>query len=154
MKEATIRAVALVLGFVFLLLGILGLLLPVVPGTIFLILAALAFSRGSKRLYRWLMEHPVLGPPIREYVRHGVIHRHEKRVILISIAVTLVVVAALGAFFGVPLWVIALEALVLALITAFVATRPEEVPSAKDGLTPKGEKPADGAVSPPGREAP
>ena len=154
MREATIRAVALALGFVFLLLGIVGVIMPVMPGTIFLILAAFAFSRGSKRLYHWLMEHPVLGPPIRDYVRHGVIRRNEKRVILISIAATLVIVATLGVLFGVPLWVVVLEALVLALVMAFVAARPEEVPREQGHLAPADETPADGAVTRPGREAP
>jgi len=52
-------------GTVFLGIGIAGIVLPVMPGTVFLFLASLCYVRGSKRLHAWLMGHPVLGRQVR-----------------------------------------------------------------------------------------
>lgn len=52
-------------GTVFLAIGIAGVILPMLPGTIFLFAASACFLRGSERLHRWLNHHPVLGHHIR-----------------------------------------------------------------------------------------
>jgi uncharacterized membrane protein YbaN (DUF454 family) len=52
-------------GTVFLGIGIAGVILPVMPGTVFLFLASLCYVRGSKRLHDWLMNHPVLGRQVK-----------------------------------------------------------------------------------------
>lgn len=56
-----------ILGLIALSLGILGIFLPVLPTTPFLLLAAALFSRSSYRLYDWLMNHPQLGPYIYNF---------------------------------------------------------------------------------------
>lgn len=52
-------------GTVFLAIGIAGVILPLMPGTVFLLLASFCYLRGSKRLHDWLMGHPVLGRQVR-----------------------------------------------------------------------------------------
>ena len=52
-------------GIVFVGLGVAGIILPMMPGTIFLFLASLCFLRGSQRLHDWLVNHRVLGPHVR-----------------------------------------------------------------------------------------
>jgi len=54
-------------GHIFLGLGVLGYALPILPGTPLLLCSAACYLRGSEHLYRWLLEHPVLGPPVRNY---------------------------------------------------------------------------------------
>ena len=55
------------IGFVFLSLGIAGYILPVLPGTVFLLLAAWFFFKSNARMYHWVMEHPSFGPTLRAY---------------------------------------------------------------------------------------
>lgn len=55
------------LGFLFLGLGAIGVVLPLVPTTPFLLLSAFFFSRSSERWHRYLMEHRVFGQYLRNY---------------------------------------------------------------------------------------
>lgn len=52
-------------GTIFLAIGVAGVILPMLPGTVFLLLASACYLRGSKRLHDWLMGHPVLGRQVR-----------------------------------------------------------------------------------------
>lgn len=56
------------LGLLSLGLGILGIFLPVLPTTPLLLLAAALFLRSNKALYDWLLNHPKLGPYIRNFM--------------------------------------------------------------------------------------
>lgn len=62
-----------ILGLVSLGLGILGIFLPVLPTTPLLLLAAALFLRSNMKLYDWLLNHPKLGPYIRNFMEHKAI---------------------------------------------------------------------------------
>ena len=64
----TIRYLLLALGWLSVALGVIGIFVPVLPTTPFLLLAAACFVRSSKRFYIWLVTHPRLGPWIRDYL--------------------------------------------------------------------------------------
>lgn len=57
-------------GIVALALGLLGVLLPGLPTTPFILLAAACFSRASPTLHRWLLANRHLGPLVRDWERH------------------------------------------------------------------------------------
>lgn len=71
--NGTKRTVYFVLGWVMVALGFIGALLPVMPTTIFLIIAAWCFGRSSPRFEKWLLEHPVFGPTLVKWREHGAI---------------------------------------------------------------------------------
>ena len=60
-------------GWISLGLGILGMFLPILPTTPFVLLAAFCFSKGSPRLHRWMLASPLFGPVIRDWQDGGVI---------------------------------------------------------------------------------
>lgn len=62
-----VRLAFAALGTLFLLLGIIGVFLPVLPTTPFLLLATACYARSSRRFYNWLMNHPAFGPLIVEW---------------------------------------------------------------------------------------
>jgi hypothetical protein len=61
------RAALVAIGTVALVLGLAGLVLPLLPTTPFLLVAAACYARGSRRLHDWLMRDRILGTSIRDY---------------------------------------------------------------------------------------
>jgi hypothetical protein len=55
------------IGTISLLLGIIGIILPVLPTTPFILFSAWCYFRGSRRFHDWLINHPYLGPIVAEY---------------------------------------------------------------------------------------
>src|SRR6185436_16514699 len=80
-------------GVVLVGVGIAGYFLPVLPGTIWLILAAACFARSSPRLEAWLINHPKWGPSIRAWRENGAIPRRIKLIAIGSMAVSFAVLA-------------------------------------------------------------
>ncbi len=72
------KRVFIALGFLSLFLGFVGIFLPVLPTTPFVLLAAFLFSKGSERWHRWLLDNPTFGPMIRDWEDGGVIRLRAK----------------------------------------------------------------------------
>ena len=75
MIHVSARFVLIAAGWISLALGLIGILLPVLPTTPFVILAAFLFSKGSPRLHGWLVSRPYLGRLVLDWERHGVIRK-------------------------------------------------------------------------------
>ena len=84
------------LGWLAFATGIVGIVLPLLPTTPFMLLAAALFARSSPRFHGWLLAHPWFGPPILDWQQYRGIRRHARRraiiCILISFSVSLLVV--------------------------------------------------------------
>ena len=101
-------------------LGLAGVVLPLLPTTPFMILAAACFARSSPRLHDWLWHHRIFGPAIRDWHQYGAIPPVAKRASI----------AAMALAFGLSLWlglrweVVLLQGLVLTIMGTWIATRP------------------------------
>jgi uncharacterized membrane protein YbaN (DUF454 family) len=116
----TLRPVYFVAGWVLTAIGIAGVILPLLPGTVFLILAAACFARSSQRFENWLLTHPKLGPGVVAWRERGAIPLRAKIIAIsaMSLSFALIVISHAP---PVALWV---SGLCLAGSALFVGTRP------------------------------
>ena len=101
-------------------IGAVGVVLPLLPTTPFLLIAAFAFARSSTRLNSWLREHRSFGPLINNWHRDGSIDRKVQRIAIIVILMTPVITW----LFGATLWIIVCQIVVLSAAAVFILTRP------------------------------
>ncbi|WP_354685675.1 YbaN family protein [Cupriavidus necator] len=119
-RQRALRAIWVALGGVCLLLGVIGIFLPVLPTTPFVLLAAACFARGSRRFHEWLLGHPRFGPLVSDWQRHRSIPFRAKCLALsmmwVSMGATawlmrerpLVSAAMLACAVGVSVWMVRL----------------------------------------------
>lgn len=110
-----------VLGIVSVGAAAAGVVLPLVPATPFLLLAAFAFARGSPRLEAWLLGHPRFGKLIMDWRAEGAIGRGSKTAALTTMAATPGVTWAIGG----GATVLTIQVVVLSLVALFILSRPE-----------------------------
>ena len=108
-----------VVGFTGLGLAVVGTVLPIMPTVPFLIVAAYGFNRSSPRFHAWIMNHPIFGPQIREWLEHRAIDPRVKAFVVASMAVGLCV-----SFFLLPRGWWLVQVAVLTLVGAYIVTRP------------------------------
>ena len=96
-----VRSGLIVAGFLCIFLGILGIFLPVLPTTPFLLLAAVCFMRSSPRFYHWLLNNRWFGEYIRSYREgRGVSLAHK----ITSISLLWLTIGASACFFVQQVW--------------------------------------------------
>lgn len=119
-------------GFLLVGLGGVGMLLPVMPTTVFFIGAAACFARSSPRFERWVLNLPHIGPLVRDY-RSGLGMPRRAKIIAIS---TIAVVITLSSI-AIPSWPGRIAAYGIALIGIwFIALR---VPTRERVLAERGQ---------------
>ena len=116
-----LRTVVFVLAWFFLAVGIGGLFVPLVPGTLFLILAGACFTHSSPRFEAWLLDHPRFGPPVRQWRATGAIPRKAKVFACISLAVSWLILLATDT----SPFVVLICFAVFILVAVYVGTRPD-----------------------------
>ena len=120
-----VRTGYLLLGHLSVAAGVVGLLLPLVPTTPFVLLAALCYSRGSNRFHRWIHRHRLFGRMLRDWQDGGAIAPPAKVGACLGFAASVVLAwLRLG-----PSWGVA-AVLVAAAGIAFILSRPSRSPVA------------------------
>lgn len=115
------RALWLTLAGICLVLGVVGLLLPVMPTTPFILLAAFAAARGSARLHAWLHNHPQFGPALRDWEREGAVSRRAKLVATIAMSCSTVVLFLISPRW----WIAAVVSTAMLAVAVWLWFRPE-----------------------------
>ena len=82
------RPVLFVLGWGFLGLGAVGIVVPGLPTVPFMLIALWAFARSSRRFHDWLYGHPVFGPPLQNWHEHRVIPMKAKVLAVLTMAIS------------------------------------------------------------------
>ena len=116
------RPLLTALGLLLTAIGAVGLVLPLLPTTPFLLLAGFCFSRSSPRLHRWLLASPALGPLIGDWEQHRAIRGRAKWLC------SVLLVGATGWPIGtgrVPSAVVPVVALTVIGVLSFIWTRPD-----------------------------
>ena len=111
----------LLLAYAALGLGIVGIFLPGLPTTPFVLLAAYAAARGSDRLHAWMLGHRLYGPMIRDWQATGSVSRRAKQWAIGSMAVCAVIF-----FLTAPKWwMAAIGTGIMAVVGTWLWLRPE-----------------------------
>ncbi len=100
-------------------MGGLGVALPLLPATPFILLAAFCFARSSPAIHDWLLRHPTFGPVIRDWREHRAISRKSKVAGVVAMALSL----GISIVLGVELLLVGVQAIVLSGAASFVLTR-------------------------------
>lgn len=90
-KNPMKRYLLIVAGTIALGLGFLGVFMPLLPTTPFLLITAYCYMRSSSRLYHWLIEHQIFGAYIYNYITYRAVRKSTKKGILIFLWITLAV---------------------------------------------------------------
>lgn len=115
------RILTLAAAWLFVAVGIVGVFLPLLPTTPFMILAAALFARSSPRFERWLIEHPRYGQPLIDWRREGAISKRAKIASVSLMAVSYAIVWLVG---PPQIWLKLVIGVILVSCAAFVLTRP------------------------------
>lgn len=110
-----------VIGWLSLLLGVIGIVLPLLPTTPFVLLAAFCFSKSSKRFHLWLLNHKLFGAMVMDWEQHGVIKLQAKWMATIS----MVLMVSFSLYLVAPSVLVVFSILVMVLaVLIFIWTRP------------------------------
>lgn len=117
------KALWIALGIICLLLGFIGIFLPLLPTTPFALLAAFCFSKGSDELHQWLLDTKMFGPLIKDWEDYGVISLKIKRIssLMISLLFGYTLI-----FVKVILWIKLVVTISGLLVLWFIWSRPSK----------------------------
>ena len=118
------RIILISLGWLCVGLGFIGIFVPGIPTTIFLIIALWAFTKSSEKLRHWLLNHKRFGPILNNWQEHKVVPRRAKilMVVLMSLAVILFYYSSQSLIFTIGLIII------LVSVAIYVISLPSKIP--------------------------
>ena len=123
----------MVLGWSCVCIGAVGVVLPLLPTTPFMLIALWAFSQSSRRFHDWLYHHRLFGPPLKEWHQGRVIRPRAKIAALGLMAASLLYVLFVA---QPPLWASITMAAILAGAATYVGTRPSRLAASREEVSP------------------
>lgn len=128
-KNNVLRWILISSGWIAIVIGVIGIFLPLLPTVPFLLLAAACFARSSEHFHTWLVEHNHLGPLIRDYLNGRGIPLRVKR-----IAIGMVWLSFLSSIFLLApgIWVKIILVAIAMSITLYLLALPTFHPKKKE----------------------
>lgn len=118
-----IKLIYMTIGLALVAIGVIGIFVPLLPTTIFFILAAVFFAKSNPRLENWILTHPKLGPSVVEWQEHGVIPFKAKLMAFAGMTLGYLLFLHMSA----PSYILAIAvALMMMGIATYVGTRPSK----------------------------
>ena len=119
------RVLWIALAYAALALGLIGIVVPGLPTTPFVLLSAWAAAKGSRRLHEYLLAHRSFGPMIRDWQAQGAVSRRAKW------AAVLMMAACAAIFFltAPKLWMAATGTAIMTVVAVWLWLRPEPAPT-------------------------
>ena len=121
---APLRWLLLAFAGLCLALGVIGVFVPGLPTTVFILMAAWAAARSSPRLHSWLWFHPLFGGMLRDWVHGGCVARRAKW----RASVLMALCAGVLFVTSTRLWIAALASTAMACVLLWLWLRPEPLP--------------------------
>lgn len=118
---APLRWLLLAFAVVCLVLGVVGIFVPGLPTTVFILMAAWAAARSSPRLHEWLWYHPLFGSMLRNWAHGGCVNRHAKW----SATVLMALCAGILLMASTRWWIAAVTTSCMACVLVWLWLRPE-----------------------------
>lgn len=126
-----LKTAYIIFGFISLALGIIGIFLPIMPTTPFILLSAFCFSRGSEKIYNWFISNKYFGRIVKDWEENRVI----KLKVKIFVSVTLPFSLIYPLFFkDLSLPLRTLIVIVAISVLTFIWTRPSAVASSNHSI--------------------
>ena len=119
--SAPLRYLLIVFALICVLLGLIGAVVPGMPTTVFILMAAWAAVRSSPRLHRWLYAHRIFGPLLRNWDAGGKITRRVKW----TATVSMVFSGTLILYFSHKPWITAVTLSIMGCVLIWLWLRPE-----------------------------
>ncbi|WP_372655142.1 YbaN family protein [Halobacteriovorax sp.] len=124
MLTKTANAIYIAFGILALILGVIGIFLPLLPTTPLLILSAYCFSKGSKKLHHWLLTRPRIGPMIKDWEDNKVIRPRAK---VLSTVMIILLFGYTLIYVNVVIWIKILSTLIGISVLSFILTRKSHI---------------------------
>lgn len=118
------RGFYFLLAWIFVVLGLLGAFLPVLPTTPFMILALWGFSKSSRRFHQWLYHHRIFGPGLQKWDEYRIIPLKVKQFSSLVMAISLVFIYLNQ---NIPLWAQLMTTLIMLYGVWYIWTKPSSV---------------------------
>lgn len=115
------RVCLYVLAICSLGMGIIGVFVPGLPTTVFILIAAWAAARSSPKLHLWLLEHKLFGPILRNWEAGGFVSGKAKRAATLTMLISVLIMLLAG----VPLWALLFASGCMACVAIYLWRRPE-----------------------------
>ena len=123
--KSTMKLVFFTLGWTFFGLGLVGVFLPVLPTTPFMLLALFMFAKSSERFHYWLYHHRVFGPSLQLWHQHSVIPVKAKIMSASMMSLSLLYIIF---FSPIPTWLMIVTSLLMGYGAWFVLSKPSRIP--------------------------